>query len=324
AALLEEPVTLYGNESLNKRPMGPLMRALKELGAEVSCSRACTPPVTVKGFNWKPRTRIVSVDASISSQFVTALLIISPLLELELLVEGRIRSRPYIDVTLSVLEAYGLRVEREGYRRFRVKGEYRPRHYSVPGDYSSASFILAAGALAGRVLVRGLKQFDPQGDRAILEILASMGAKVRVGSDWVLVENTGGLEAIEADLADYPDLAPIVSVLAAYARGQTVLTGIGHLAYKESNRVEAIVGNLRRIGVEASVKDPETLVIKGGGARGGTVVSYGDHRIAMSFAVAGLRARKGVKILGVDCVRDSYPGFLRDLSSIGANIETIT
>lgn len=319
ASLLDDPVTLYGNRSLNRRPMGPLVEALRRLGASVTCGHGCTPPVTVKGYGLRPKTGSVFVDASISSQFVTALLMIAPLIGLEVHTRGPVRSRPYIDVTARVLEAFGVTVNARGYRSFRVRGSYRPTTYTVPGDYSSASFMLAAGAIAGRVTVRNLDPSDPQADKAILDILRRMGAKVRVGVERVVVEGGGLLDAVEADLSDSPDLAPILAVVAAYAKGVSVLTGLGHLVYKESDRIRSIVGNLRRIGVHASVVDKETIMIKGGEhVEGGTVDPEGDHRIAMAFAIAGLRAKRGVRVAGIECVKDSYPSFIEDLSRIGA------
>ena len=319
ASLLEDPVTLYGSESLNRRPMGPLAEALRSLGARVSCGPGCTPPITIRGYGLRPRVESVVVDASISSQFVTALLMIAPVAGLEVRTRGLVRSRPYIDVTVRVLEAFGVRVEAREYRLFRVSGAYRPTTFRVPGDYSSASFMLAAGAIAGKVAVYNLDPSDPQADRGILDVLRSMGAKVRIGSSGVVVEGGDRLDAVDVDLSDRPDLAPVVSVVAAYARGTSVLRGVGHLAYKESDRIRSIVANLKRIGVDASAPDRETIVIRGSPrVRGGAVDPYGDHRIAMSFAIAGLRAERGVRVAGIECVRDSYPSFIEDLSRIGA------
>lgn len=319
SVLVGEPVILYGDASLNRRPMLHLAEALRSLGARVECAPGCTPPLLVRGPRGGPLRDSVDVAGWVSSQFVSALLFISPILGLEVRVSGRVRSRPYIDLTVRVLEAFGLRVSRRGYEAFRVRGYYKPSTFTVPGDYSSASFMLAAGALAGSVTVGNLDPGDPQADRAILDILESMGARVVRGDGWVRVEE-GPLEAIDVDLSDSPDIAPIVSVLAAFARGTSMIRGVGHLAFKESNRLEAIVSNLRRIGVEASVVGGEAIVVRGGPVEGGSVDSYGDHRIAMAFAIAGLASRRPVRVFNSERISDSYPSFVRDLKSIGARV----
>ena len=164
---------------------------------------------------------------------------------------------------------------------------------------------------------------DPQADRAIVGVLRAMGAKVIEGDGWILVEEAGGLEPIDVDLSDAPDIAPITSVLAAYARGTSTIRGVGHLAYKESNRLEAIISNLSSIGVEASMRDKETLVIRGGTVKGGYVDSFDDHRIAMAFAIAGLRAESPIRVFNADRISDSYPDFVRDLKSAGAKIQVV-
>jgi len=321
ASLASVPVLLYGNDSLNKRPMAPLIRALRDLGAKVVAADEGRPPLIVTGFGSQPRRKSVEIDGSISSQFITALLCIAPIIGLRIKVAGRFRSKPYVDVTLRVLKAYGAKVRREGYAVFEVEESgYKPAKFTIPGDYSSASFMLAAGALAGRVRVEGLDLGDVQADKKLVDVLKAMGAKVHAGGGWVEAEAPGELEGIEVDLSDAPDLAPVVASLAAHAKGVTRITNVGHLAYKESDRLAALRSNLSKLGIEVSVSG-EDIVIRGGSVRGGTVSSYGDHRIAMAMAVLALRAEGAVEVLGFEKFRDSYPNFLRDISRLGVDYE---
>ncbi len=319
AAMLEGPTLLYGDESLLRRPVAPLSKALRELGAIVS-DRGGLPPVSVSGPIAGAAARI---DGSISSQFVTALIMLSAAVPgLEVFVD-RISSRGYVDITIEVIEWFGGVVERRGYEWFRVKGGLKPARVRIPGDYSSASFILAAGALAGSVAVKGLRPSDPQPDRRIVDILNLMGASVKVSGEGVTVSAPGdGLTAVDVDLDESPDLAPVVAVLAAAARGQSVLRGLRRLRFKESDRLEAIASNLSALGVRVK-RDGDTLYIDGGSIRGGVVRSYGDHRIAMAFAVAGLAARRPVTIMGFERVSDSYPEFLGHLRRIGGIVEVV-
>ncbi len=319
SALTPGPVVLYGDRSLNRRPMAPLISALRRLGAKV-LSRGGRPPLAVKG---PLRGGETVVDGSISSQFITALLIVGPVIGVAVKVAGRARSTPYIDVTLRVLAAFGARVEREGYRFFRVEptGLVATR-FRVPGDYSSAAFMLAAGALAGRVAVRGLDPEDVQGDRHIVDALKAMGAKVRIGDGVVEAESSGSLDPVDIYCTHTPDLVPVLAALAAHARGVSRIAGVAHLVYKESNRLEALRRNLRRLGVEVRIGRDE-LVVRGGEVRGGVVHSFGDHRIAMAMAIAGLGARGPVEVRGAHRIPDSYPQFVDHLRSIGARVEVL-
>ncbi|MCE4611657.1 MAG: 3-phosphoshikimate 1-carboxyvinyltransferase [Desulfurococcales archaeon] len=325
ASLVMEPTTLYGDDSLNRRPVEPLARALRGLGARVVTSPRGTPPVLIRGFGRKALSRNADVDAGVSSQFVTALLYIAPLLDLTVTAR-RISSRPYVMLTLRVMEGFGVKygVEwREGRVTFTPRGSYKPAVFRVPGDWSSASFMLVAGAIAGRVRVEGVDLQDPQGDKAVVEVLRAAGAIVRAGEGWVEAESSGRLEPFEADLRDTPDLAPPLAVLAAYARGTSILRGVGRLRFKESDRAKAIVYNLTRLGVEARITcDGDCIEVDGrGSVDGGVVEGFGDHRIIMAFAVAGLGSRKPVIVEGAGRFSDSYPDFLEHLKALGGRVE---
>ncbi|RLE72168.1 MAG: 3-phosphoshikimate 1-carboxyvinyltransferase [Thermoprotei archaeon] len=316
AALKRGATVFIGPFSLLRRPIKPLEKALKELGVKVY-SRSGYPPVCVVG---PVKRKKVRVDGSLSSQYVSSLLLISPLADLEIEVEN-LTSKPYVDATLYAMEAFGVRVMREGYRWFKpLDSEYRPAHFKIPGDYSSASFMLVAGAIAGRVRVYGLDHKAPQADQKIVDVLEMCGARVYVSSSWVEVA-TSSLDSFEYDVSDCPDLAPILAVLAAYTSGTCRLDSVSRLRYKESDRLRAIVSNLRALGIEAEA-ERGSLIVKGReGVKGGRVYSFKDHRVAMAFAVAGLGAKRFVEIVEPHIVSDSYPSFFRDLALIGGVVE---
>ncbi len=316
AALKRGATVFIGPFSLLRRPIKPLEKALKELGVKVY-SRNGYPPVCVIG---PIKGEKVRVDGSLSSQYVSSLLLISPLADLEIEVENLV-SKPYVDATLYVMEAFGVRILREDYNWFKPVGNgYRPTCFKIPGDYSSASFMLVAGAIAGRVRVCGLDFKAPQADQKIVDVLKICGARVYTSSSWVEVA-ADSLNSFEYNVSDCPDLAPILAVLAAYTSGTCRLGGVSRLKYKESDRLRAIVSNLRALGIEARV-ERESLVVKGKeGVKGGRVHSFRDHRIAMAFAIAGLGAKRFVEIVEPHIVSDSYPSFFRDLVSIGGVVE---
>lgn len=319
SSLAGEPVLLYGDSTLRRRPMKPLLEALGSLGVE-HVSRSGYPPLAVKG---PLRSGRAVVDASISSQFTTALLMVAPLAGLTVETIGPVASKPYIDVTLRVLEAFGVRFDRSGYEWFQpLESGYRPARFRVPGDYSSAAFMLALGAIAGRVRVYGLDPGDVQADKAVIEVLRAMGARVRVGEGYVESESAGVLEGVEVNLRDSPDLAPVVAALAAHASGVTVMRGVGHLSFKESDRVKSITSALRSVGVNARAGDG-VIVVRGGRVKGGRAQSFSDHRIAMMLSILAIKAEAPVEVVGAERIGDSYPSFTSHLSSLGVRVEVL-
>lgn len=311
ASLCNGRTVITGDESLRRRPVGPLLRALREIGAETSSSDF--PPVVIKG---PVRGGRVRIDASLSSQFLTALLIIGPKIGLEIEARGDV-SRPYVDITVDLMRHFGADVDVEK-GVYLVRGEYRPSHYLVPGDYSSASFLLAAGVLAGRVRVTGLSERHP--DERIVDVIKSMGGIIRKGDGWVETERSE-LEGITVDLSQSPDLLPITSVLASFAKGKTEIKGVEHARVKESDRISSMVFNLREAGINV-VERRDGLIIEGGMPRGGMFRSFGDHRVEMAMVVLGLAAEGTSRVEGGRYV-DSYPGFIEDLSSLGADVRCL-
>ena len=313
--------TITGDESLRKRPMGPLLATLESTGA-VCTSDGGLPPVTVRGPNRGGR---VSIDGGVSSQFITSLLMVSPMLEndSEVTVEGSMVSAPYLDVTVHMMRLFGASAERDG-NVFRIKGGtgYRPHDYMVPADFSSAAFPLVAGALGGRVTVTGMDMDDPQGDKAIVDILRKAGADVSVDGTEITVSRSN-IRGCEVDMGNVPDLFPIVAVLLSTAEGDSRLYGAPQLKFKESNRIETVVNMINAIGGDAVATDDGCIIHGRPSLRGGAIVHRGDHRIMMSAAVASIVCDGPVTMDDVECCAVSYPGFPEAMASIGMAEEVL-
>jgi 3-phosphoshikimate 1-carboxyvinyltransferase len=309
AALGQGNYYLTGTPRLCQRPVGELLEALGRLGVQAASERGngC-PPVIVRGGLVGGRTWL---SGAVSSQYLSALLFIGPLAPqgLEVEITGDLVSKPYVDLTLEVMEDFGISYYRNGYHYFQIpRGQsYLHRDYAIEADASSASYFWAAAALTGgRVTITNLSMDSAQGDIDFLAVLGSMGCNISALPEGLTV--TGGeLQAITVNMANMPDLVPTLAVLAGFAEGETVITGVGHLRHKESDRLGAVAAELSKMGVKAEVTE-DGLRIRGGQPHGAEINTYDDHRLAMSFAVAGLRA-PGVKIADPDCVAKSFPEF---------------
>ncbi|KXA93276.1 hypothetical protein AKJ64_01045 [candidate division MSBL1 archaeon SCGC-AAA259E17] len=323
SALSPDRIRLTGDESILKRPMGPLVSSLSDLGADAECKgRKGRPPVVVGGGLKGGETRI---SGTISSQFISALLIASPYSEVgvDLEVEEGLRSKPYVRMTLKTLKLAGGDIRsKSSLMDFSIPGEqtFQPFDFSVPGDFSSAAFVLGAGALAGEeVEVVNLDPKDVQGDKEILNLLRDFGSEVKVKGRRVRVSG-GELHGIDVDCSDTPDLVPVLSVLGAVAEGRTRLHNVPHLRFKEVDRLKALATELEKLG--AKVKELEDgIKIEGTDRlRGAELDSHGDHRMAMALAVAGLVAEGGVKVKGAESIDVSYPEFVEDMQDLGAKM----
>ena len=303
-------VVLYGKPRLHERPMGPLISALRDLGARVEClEREGYLPVRVSpGELSGGRIRL---PATHSSQYISALLLIGPHLPggLELEIEGEMVSTPYVELTFSVMRAFGAEVERIP-GGFRVReGSYRGRPYEVEGDASSASYFLILPALlGGSVEVENLPPDSPQADTLLLKILSGIGGLVESAGGGVRVSFSERPRAFEVNLREAPDLFPTLCVLAAVAEGRSRIYGAPHLRYKECDRIAAMATELKKCGVSLT-EFPDGIEIQGGTPlRGAEIETYDDHRIAMAFAVLGL-AVPGMVIRNPACVAKSFPEF---------------
>ncbi len=300
---------LTGTQRLCQRPLGELLDALGQVGVRaISENGDGCPPVRVTGGLTGGRAQL---SGAISSQYLSALLFIGPLAPqgLEIDITGDLVSKPYVDLTLEVLGDFGISYYREGHRFFQLPGGqcYLPQNYEIEADASSASYFWAAAALTGgQVTITNLSLESSQGDAAFPHVLERLGCTVSQSPQGLTLEG-GPLQGITVDMATMPDLVPTLAVLAAFAQGETVITGVAHLRHKESDRLAAVAAELTKLGIEAR-EMPDGLVIRGGAPRGAVIETYNDHRLAMSFAVAGLKA-EGMVITNPDCVAKSFPNF---------------
>ncbi len=323
ASLLPCITVLTGDESIRRRPMQPLIDALAELGAECRSTRGNgLAPLLVRGPNTGTRTHI---KGDVSSQFISSLLISSAVkpVDTEIVLTTPLRSRPYVEITMDMMDRFGVRSGTipDG---FMVPGgqTYKPQDYAVPGDFSSAAFPLVAGALAGHAKVRHLDKQDRQGDKAVLDILSKFGAPVHWVGDAVETSRVP-LVGNEVDLSQAPDLFPIVAVMATQAVGVTVINNAEHVRLKESDRIAATMEFLGRMGAEVEERRDGCMIKGPCKLRGASVDSLADHRILMAAAIATLVAEGESVITDGDCFKISYPGFVEDMTALGADLELI-
>jgi 3-phosphoshikimate 1-carboxyvinyltransferase len=324
AALSRKPIRLTGDESIKTRPMGPLIEALVKLGAKGKCEGPNGRPPVVVGECLVGGD--IEITGAVSSQFISALLIACPYAreDVTLSVAEEPRSKPYIEITLEVLDAVGAKIKRnKSLTDFKIDGRqvFSPLELKIPGDFSSAAFVLGAAALTeSTVRVSNLNVRGAQGDKRIVELLREFGADVKVRGE--TVEVTGaGLTGIEADCSDNPDLVPILSVLGAVADGRTRLTNIHHLRFKETDRLRALATELRKLG--ANVEElPDEIRLNGvKQLKEAKLQSYGDHRMAMALSVAGLVAKGETVVDGAESIPVSYPSFVEDMRKLGAQLK---
>jgi len=311
ASLCRRASRFDGSARLRERPIDGLVAALESIGARVRAEgRPGALPLVIGGA--VPEGGFARLAAAPSSQFASALLLCGPLwprgLELEL--APPLVSRPYVDLTCSVMRAFGARVEHTAPTRLRVAaGGYGARDYAVEGDHSSASYFLAAAALVGgRVRVEGLDRASRQPDARLGGLLKHMGCHVAHGPGWIEVQGTGRIPAFELDLCDAPDLVPTLAALALFAEGPCRMTGIGHLRLKESDRLAVLARELSALGRASRAVDDGLIVGPPEQLSGRSVDPDADHRVAMAFAVAGLRL-PGVAVRQPGCVAKSNPEF---------------
>jgi 3-phosphoshikimate 1-carboxyvinyltransferase len=323
-ALSDKQVTITGSGTLMNRPMHVLDELLPQLGVKTQSSNGHLP-FKIEG---PLKARDVLLDGSTSSQFLTGLLFAFSYQATELVtiqVEN-LKSRPYIDMTLEVLEVFGKTITHENYERFLVDPSRFDKktnmEITVESDWSSAAFWLVAGAITGEVSLGGLNIHSKQADKAVLHILETAGVSLQVGDNIIKVNQTRDLKNFFYDATDSPDLFPVLSVLAAYCGGESRIKGIHRLMHKESNRLESITGMLDNFGIIYSTEDDELIVAGGNPLQGCEINSYNDHRIAMASAVAALGAQGPITIHAAGAVSKSYPDFFSDLSLLGGRLTT--
>ncbi|MEM3745417.1 MAG: 3-phosphoshikimate 1-carboxyvinyltransferase [Candidatus Bathyarchaeia archaeon] len=323
-ALADGISVLTGGRSLRNRPMGPLLEALNQLGVKCYSTRGDgRPPIVVFGGGIRGGRAIIRGD--VSSQFITGLLFASPMAEgdTSIALSTPLESKPYVDVTLDVIRKHGVLVKEEQTAFHIPSGQrYKPCNHFIEGDYSSAAFLLAAAAVTGsRIRVENLFKNSLQGDRLIVKILSEAGAEVNIYENFVEVEGSvKPLNPISVDMRDNPDLVPVCAVLACMAEGKSVISGVGRLRFKESDRVEALLTELSKMKAEIKVLDDKIIVYGVRELKGAEIDPHGDHRIAMACAVAALAAKGETVIHDAECINKSYPDFIRDMRLLGVEI----
>jgi 3-phosphoshikimate 1-carboxyvinyltransferase len=315
ASLADGRVVFSGSERMAERPISDLLDALGTLGVTTTFdARAARYEVLGGTLNGGQ----AAVDTGKSSQFLSSLLLVAPYARSPVTLQrtGTLRSAPYVTMTLNVMDAFGIRLGKEVAELLTVpQARYVPASYHIEADVSGASyFAAAAAATGGEIRFPGLPENSMQGDRAIFSILRSMGCEVRQDSRGTTVRGTGPLHGVDVDMNEMPDMVPTLAVLSMFADGPTTIRNVGHLRFKESDRMAALAEELGKLGAHVS-PDGDAIRIEPGPLHGGDLDSRDDHRLAMAFAVAGLRV-PGISIRNPDCVRKSFPGFWKQLDRV--------
>ena len=329
-AVIGGDYTLHGVSRMHERPIGDLVDALNQVGAQIEYTgEQGYPPLRIRrGHITASR---MAVRGNVSSQFLTALLMSAPLMAkthaVSIDVVGELISKPYIEITLNLMRRFGVEVEQSGWSSFTVQPGQRyqsPGTIHVEGDASSASYFLAAGAIAGGpVRVEGVGEHSIQGDVRFADALERMGALVTRGDNWIEVRSSGVLKAIDADFNHIPDAAMTIAVAALYADGPSTLRNIASWRVKETDRLAAMAAELRKVGAEVEegvdyirITPPEQL-------QPATIDTYDDHRMAMCFSLASLdgKARRGnaMRINDPKCVAKTFPDYFEAFASVARN-----
>jgi 3-phosphoshikimate 1-carboxyvinyltransferase len=310
---------LTAGQSLAGRPVKTLVEALRLWGVQVS-AQGDRPPVVVQGGNLKGGATELRGD--ISSQYVSALLLVASLADQETTIHltTQLESRPYVLMTIQCLSRFGVEVKyTQDLREYRISPQkFRGADYKVEGDWSSASYLLALGAVGGQISVSNLEAESLQGDKALIGFLKAMGAEVEVGPDLVNVKK-GRLMAIKADLSDCIDLLPTMAALAAVAEGASEFSGVKRSRLKESDRIKSVRVGLERLSIKVA-EEPDRLIIWGGKPVGGEIDSNDDHRIAMAFSLIGV-ASGNITIRGAECVSKTFPQYWQELKKLGVKLD---
>ena len=313
ASLCNTPITIQGEGTLLYRPMNMMIEPLRNLGVDVRDGGGRLP-IEVCG---PVSGGEIEVDGSVSSQFLTGLLMALPLAEEDttIAVENAV-SKPYLDMTIDMASKFGVNIQHNDYKEFYVEGgqKYEPADLVIEGDWSAAAMLLVAGAIAGEVKLTNVSLLSKQADVAVCDALVRAGALVESEPNSITVSHRD-LVAFEFDATQCPDLFPALAALAAAAEGESVIYGTHRLEHKESNRAETIAREYSKLGIEVRLEG-DAMYIKGGEIHSAKCESHHDHRIAMSLAVSALRSDGEITIQNAECVAKSYPDFFAVLESL--------
>lgn len=314
ASLHSQPITINGEGTILYRPISMMIEPLRQLGVEVRDGGGFLP-IQVCG---PMQGGEVSVDGSISSQFLTGLLLSLPMAQSDTTIYVKdLKSLPYVDMTIDTAHRFGVEIAHKDYSEFFIEGfqQYQATDYMIEGDWSGAAPMLVAGAVVGEVTVNNMSCLSLQADTAIIKALISAGAEVESTNNTVTVRHRN-LKAFEFDATHCPDLFPALAALAANCEGISTIYGTERLLHKESNRAVTLAEEYAKAGIEIDIDELNVMRIHGGKIHGCTIDSHGDHRIAMSMAIAALTADSPITIEGAECVAKSYPSFFDDLEQL--------
>ncbi len=310
AAIGQGPYVLNGTKRMQERPIQDLLNGLNQIGISArSINNTDCPPIEVVGAPIKGGS--MTLDCSISSQFLSSVLLMAPLSRegIEIKLAKAMVSKPYVEMTLDIMDRFGITLERHGFDRFYVPGGqiYQAGDYAVESDCSQASYFWGAAAVTGKSIKVNNVSFDSrQGDVQFAKVLEKMGCKVVVEQDGITVQG-GSLKGVEVDMANMPDVVPTLAVVASFAEGTTVVTNVEHLREKECDRLGCVATELIKLGIDATATE-SGLVIKGGKHKAAEIDTYDDHRMAMCFAITGLKV-ENVVIKDELCVKKSFPNY---------------
>jgi 3-phosphoshikimate 1-carboxyvinyltransferase len=321
ASLYSGEIVINGRGSILNRPLNMMEMPMAELGVDISSNNGYLP-LRIKG---PLKGGDVYADGSLSSQFITGLLMALPVVQKDSMIfVSNLVSKPYIDLTLRILNEFGIIVQNNGYEKFKISGrqKYKPGEYRVEGDWSGAAFLLVMAAIAGEAKVNNLDIKSAQADKAIFEVISCAGANIKSTDDSIVVSN-GSLHGFSFDISDCPDLAPPLVVLAMACNGKSILTGTNRLASKESDRGKILESTFTQLG--GRIRNfHDRIEIEGGQVlSGGNVSASNDHRIAMALTSASLICKKPVIVDGMECINKSYPDFINDFGKLGGKIKIL-
>jgi 3-phosphoshikimate 1-carboxyvinyltransferase len=310
ACLSNKPIIITGAKRITERPVAEIIKGLRQLGCEIEyLQNDGFPPVRVQGGGI--RGGQCRMSGRECSQYFSSIIVSAPYAQtpVTIICTDELTEKPYVDITVQMAAEFGIQTVNNNYKKFSIpKGRYKGRTIKIEGDYSSASFFFLAAAISGStVTVTNLKSDTKQGDRAFVDLMGKMGCHIKTETGQITIEG-GELKAIERDMSDIPDLVPPAAIACAFAEGVSRLTNIGHLRHKESDRLAVMASELQKMGVNAKC-DETSLIIEGNrNAHGAVIDPHNDHRIAMSFAVAGL-VTGSQQIENPQCVAKSFPDF---------------
>ena len=321
AALSGGNTTLTGDESLRKRPMQPILDSLETMGVKTESDDG-KPPIHING---KIEGNEITIKGNISSQFISALLIIAPRLPegLTINVDGELVSKPYVDLTIAIMKKFGVQVEtEEKYKKYHVIHQiYKPTTFSIPSDFSNLALLLAANVLLGDGLKIEINLGDmPQGDEAIVDILEKLGVNVTLEDDIITTKSPILLNGGKFDLSNTPDLLPAIAILALKSEKPIELFNVKHARYKETDRIAIMSRELKKIGLDVEEKEDGMILRKTEDVHSAELNSENDHRLFMAFSIAGMYVGE-CTVSDPDSVKVSYPEFISDMKNVGADFK---